>query len=133
MLQLSVKCPHCGKTLMDAGRKMDGRPAIKICLSYAGKKGMLYLSSIYGSYSTGLPFTVPPGKVAGFRCPHCDADLKSTRKCDVCGAQMVAFELKHGGHVQICSRKDCKKHVLEFQDPKSELEAFYKSYAKSFA
>ena len=132
MLQVSVKCPHCSKTLMDPARKVDGKSSISICLSYAGKKGMLSMSALYGSYAVEQPFDIPQGKVAGFRCPHCDADLKSTRKCDSCGAQMVAFDLRGGGQVQICSRKGCKKHVLEFQDPKTELEAFYKSYAKSF-
>ncbi|MFA5162411.1 MAG: hypothetical protein WC421_09205 [Elusimicrobiales bacterium] len=131
MLQLSVKCPHCLKTLMSP-RKIGGGSSVCVRVSYAGKRGMLYLSAVYGSYDTVAPFQVPPGKVAGLRCPHCDADLKGARRCDGCGAQMAAFVLKHGGQVQICSRNGCKKHILEFQDPKTELEAFYKSYAKSF-
>jgi len=132
MIQVSVRCPKCGKTLMNSAKKLDGKPAITINLSYAGKSGPLHMSAMYGSYAVETPVSIPAGKIGGFRCPHCDADLKSTRKCDVCGAQMVAFEMKQGGQVQICSRRGCKKHVLEFQDPKSELEAFYKSYSKSF-
>jgi len=45
---------------------------------------------------------------------------------------MAAFKLRDGGKIQICSRRGCKKHLLEFQDPESELEAFYKSYTSSF-
>jgi methionyl-tRNA synthetase len=93
---------------------------------------MLYLSSVYGSYKVETEIDVPKSKIAGFRCPHCDADLKSTRKCDICNAQMVAFDLKEGGQVQICSRRGCKKHIVEFENPKTELEAFYKSYIKAY-
>ncbi|NLO92266.1 MAG: hypothetical protein GX410_09800 [Elusimicrobia bacterium] len=131
MIQVHVKCPKCAKSLMEPKHKLDGKPAIKIALSYAGKKGDLYLSSLYGSYNIELPFSIPMGKIAGFRCPHCAADLKSMRKCEACGAQMVAFDFKQGGQVQICSRRGCKKHVIEFQNPEEELEAFYKAYAGS--
>ncbi len=132
MINVSVKCPHCGKSLMDSKKKIDNRPSIKVKLTYAGKNAPLHLSSLYGSYNVALDLNIPMRKIAGFRCPHCNADLKSTRKCDLCGAQMVAFNLKGGGQVQICSRRGCKKHILEFQDPKSELQAFYRSYLKNF-
>lgn len=132
MVTVSVKCPHCGKSLMEPKKKLDNSAAILVHMTYAGKNAPLYLSAAYGSYKieTGLP--IPVGKIAGFRCPHCKADLKSTRKCDICSAQMVAFDLKEGGQVQICSRRGCKKHILEFQNPDNELEAFYKSYIKAF-
>ena len=116
---------------MSASRKLDDAKAIEVNLTYAGKHAPLYLSSLYGSYQVETSLNMPVGKVAGFRCPHCNADLKSTRKCDACGSQMVAFDLKAGGQVQICSRRGCRKHILEFQDPDSELQAFYKSYLKA--
>ncbi|MBI4803449.1 MAG: hypothetical protein HY796_13095 [Elusimicrobia bacterium] len=132
MIRVSVKCPHCGKSLMEPKKKLDNATAILVRLTYAGKNSPLYLSSAYGSYKAETKLGVPLGKIAGFRCPRCDADLKSTRKCDVCSTQMVAFDLKEGGQVQICSRRGCKKHILEFQNPDNELEAFYKSYIKAF-
>ncbi|KAF0127750.1 MAG: hypothetical protein FD189_296 [Elusimicrobia bacterium] len=132
MMSVSVKCPHCGKSLMDLSKKLNGKPAIAVRLTYAGKNAPLYLSSLYGSYDVETALPMPLNKIAGFRCPQCKADLKSTRKCDVCSAQMVAFDLKQGGQVQICARRGCKKHILEFQDPNNELQAFYKSYVKSF-
>jgi methionyl-tRNA synthetase len=131
MISVAVKCPNCGKSLMNSAKKLDAAPSIEVTLSYAGKRAPLFLSSMYGSYKVETELTMPVGKVAGFRCTHCDADLKSTRKCDACGSQMIAFELKAGGQVQICSRRGCKKHVLEFQDADSELQAFYKSYLKA--
>ena len=132
MISLSVKCPHCGKSLMDAKKKLDGKASILVHLTYAGKNAPLHMSAAYGSYSVDTTLGVSIGKIAGFRCPHCKADLKSTRKCDVCAAQMVAFDLKEGGQVQICARRGCKKHLLEFQNPDNELQAFYKSYVKAF-
>ena len=132
MIQVGVCCPKCGKSLMNSARKIDGKPSITITLTYAGKNAPLNLSALYGSYALETKLVVPLGKVAGFRCPHCKADLKSTRKCERCSSQMVAFDLRQGGQVQICSRRGCRKHVLEFQDPDSELQAFYKSYSTSF-
>ncbi len=132
MVVVSLKCPHCGKSLMDNKKLIDGYPSVCVKLTYAGKKGMLHLSAVYGSYNVESEIDVPKSKIAGFRCPHCDSDLKSTRKCDICNAQMVAFDLKSGGQVQICSRRGCKKHIIEFEDPKAELEAFYKSYLKAY-
>ena len=131
MISVSLKCPHCGKSMMDAAKKLDGATAIAVRLTYAGKNSPLYMSAHYGSYTVETGLRIPLGKIAGFRCPHCKADLKSTRKCEICAAQMVAFDLKEGGQVQICSRHGCKKHLLEFQNPDSELQAFYKSYVKA--
>ena len=132
MISVSLKCPHCHKSLMDPGKKLEDSSSINVHLTYAGKNSPLYMSARYGSYTVETGLKVPLGKIAGFRCPHCKADLKSTRKCEVYAAQMVAFDLKEGGQVQICSRRGCKKHLLEFQNPDSELQAFYKSYVKAF-
>ncbi len=132
MISVSLKCPHCGKSMMDAAKKLEDSAAIAVHLTYAGKNSPLYMSARYGSYTVETGLKIPLGKIAGFRCPHCKADLKSTRKCEICLAQMVAFNLKEGGQVQICSRRGCKKHLLEFQNPDNELQAFYKSYVKAF-
>ena len=132
MISVSVKCPHCKKSMMDPKKKLDNTASILVRLTYAGKNAPLNMSAAYGSYLVDTTLGMSIGKIAGFRCPHCKADLKSTRKCDVCGAQMVAFDLKEGGQVQICSRRGCKKHLLEFQNPDNELQAFYKSYVKAF-
>jgi len=132
MIVVSVKCPHCGKSLMDKSKLIDGKPSIAVKISYAGKKGVLYLSSVYGSYNIQTELDVPRSKIAGFRCIYCNKDLKIARNCDLCNAPMVAFELKDGGKVSICSRRGCRKHVIEFEDPQKELEAFYRTYIKEY-
>ncbi len=132
MIQLRVKCPACGRTLMKSSPKIDGKPSALLNISYGGRSGRLYLSAVYGSYQILCDINVPSGKVARFFCPNCRSLLRSSRKCEQCKAPMAAFKLRDGGKIQICSRRGCKKHLLEFQDPESELEAFYKSYTSSF-
>jgi len=29
MIQVNVKCPHCGKSLMDEDVKIDGHPSVR--------------------------------------------------------------------------------------------------------
>ena len=132
MISVSVKCPYCGKSLMSKSKMIDGKPAIAVKITYAGKKSTLYLSSVYGSYNIETDLNVPKSRIAGFRCIHCDAELKIMRRCDLCNAPMVSFDLVGGGKVSICSRRGCRKHVIEFEDPQKELEAFYRSYIKEY-
>jgi ssDNA-binding Zn-finger/Zn-ribbon topoisomerase 1 len=56
----------------------------------------------------------------------------STRICEKCNAEMVLMEIEDGGNIQICSRKGCKKHLLEFEDLQTELKAFYNVYSTFF-
>ena len=55
-----------------------------------------------------------------------------TRLCEICKAPMVSFGFKEGGIIQICSRRGCKKHLIEFEDPEVELRAFYEKYSVFF-
>ena len=128
MIQVNVKCPRCGKSLMDEKRKIDGNPSVKMLIEYEKKKRFLHLSSLYGSYNVETELFVPEKKTALFFCPHCQNELKSTRICEVCQAPMVPFNFVSGGVIQICSRRGCKKHLIEFDNPESELSAFYDEY-----
>lgn len=132
MIQLDVKCPHCGKTLMSKELKIDNNPSVKVKIEYKGKIGRLNLSSLYGSYNINLELDIPKGEIAKFFCPYCSIELKSTRICEVCKAPMVAFKSVRGGTVQICSRYGCKKHLIEFEDLETEIEAFYDAYSTFF-
>jgi len=128
MIQVNVKCPHCGKSLMEEGHKIDGHPSVKVLIEYEKKKSSLYLSSLYGSYNIETEVFVPEKKIAQFFCPNCQKELKSTRLCELCQAPMVAMNFESGGIIQICSRRGCKKHLIEFDKLESELSAFYNKY-----
>jgi hypothetical protein len=60
-------------------------------------------------------------------CPHCGANLQSTRICDLCGANMAVLSVTGSGKIQICERKGCRKHLIEFEDLVTELQMFYDS------
>jgi methionyl-tRNA synthetase len=128
VIQVNVKCPHCGKSFMEEGHKIDGHPSVKLLIEHEKKKGSLHLSSLYGSYNIETEVFVPEKRIAQFFCPHCQAELKSTRLCELCQAPMVAMNFEGGGIIQICSRRGCKKHLIEFGNLESELSAFYNKY-----
>ncbi|MBI5622675.1 MAG: hypothetical protein HY924_02735 [Elusimicrobia bacterium] len=132
MIEVHVKCPTCGKSLMDGKHRIDNLPSIAVEVAYAGKKGSLHLSSLYGSYHIDIEVPCPEGKVSNFFCPHCKGELKASRMCEVCEAPMVGFSLLEGGKIQICSRRGCKKHLVEFEDPEQELRMFYETYGTFF-
>ena len=132
MIQLNVECPHCKHSLLDDAHIIDGHPSAYLLFECEGKKGELYLSSVYGSYTSKIPSFVSEGDILTLFCPFCNASLMSNRKCDKCNAQMVLMNIEDGGKIQICSRKGCKKHFLEFEDLETELKAFYNVYSTFF-
>lgn len=132
MIQVNVKCPKCDKSLMDEEHKIDEHPSVKVMIEHENKKGLVRLSSLYGSYKLESELSVPQGEVVRFFCPFCGSDLTGTRKCDDCGAPMIPLKFFDGGLVQICSRKGCKKHLIEFENLENELLAFYNAYSLFF-
>ena len=132
MIRLNVECPHCKHSLLDKTYKIDGHPSARILFECKGKKDELYLSSLYESYNSRIPSFVSEGDILMLFCPWCKASLMSTRTCDKCNAQMALMNLVNGGKIQICSRKGCKKHFLEFEDLETELKTFYNIYSTFF-
>ena len=132
MIHVKLKCRHCGKNLMDNDFQIDDHPSVKVIIEYKGKKGTLRLSSRYGSQNVKTEIDVPKGEIVRFLCPHCKSDLGSSRTCYECSAPMVTFESTLGGYLRICSRKGCKKHIIEFENLETELRAFYEKYSTFF-
>jgi len=127
MIYLKVNCPICSKSLLDASHIIDDKPSVRLTVKYAEKEGDLYLSSYYGSYKVDCQLPIPEGEVVDLFCPHCGANLKSTRVCDLCGANMAVLSVAGSGKIQICERKGCRKHIIEFEDLVTELQMFYDS------
>ena len=46
LISLKLKCPVCGKSLMDNDHLVDNEPSILLQVEIAGKKGDIRLSSI---------------------------------------------------------------------------------------
>ena len=128
MIHVDLKCFHCGENLMDDGFLIDDHPSVKVTIEYKGQKGVLHMSSRYGSRNVDSELDIPVGETVQFLCPSCESDLGSSRKCYDCSAQMVTFNSTLGGYLRICSRKGCKKNIVEFENLETELRAFYEKY-----
>jgi NADH-quinone oxidoreductase subunit E len=113
---VKVSCPHCNRSLMTDGRRLDGHPMVKVTVSFRRKHGWVMLSSLYGDYRIETEYEIPPGTVCQFFCPSCHAELKSTRLCANCDAPMIILLVRGGGTVQFCSRRGCKEHMLDLAD-----------------
>lgn len=125
---LSLKCRFCGESLMDKNVLVDNEQSIKLDVKHTGKKGVIHLSSIYGSYNYSCNIDIPKDEIAEFSCPHCKKGLNSQVECLSCGAEMVPFYLDMGGKVSICARSGCKNHHVEFEDLSQALKKLYQEY-----
>jgi ssDNA-binding Zn-finger/Zn-ribbon topoisomerase 1 len=128
LISLKLKCPECGKSLMDDEHLVDNEPSILLNVEITGQKGEIRLSSIYGSYNYKTEIDMPEGEVAKFTCTHCEAHIISDSECLSCGAPMVPFYLDMGGRVTICSRSGCQNHFVEFEDLGVALKKMYQEY-----
>lgn len=133
VILVEVMCPYCQRSLMDSEHPLSGAPSItllgKMPEDSGGGEGLIRLSSYYGDYTVDTALVIPPGTVVEFFCPYCRNALTSTRDCEDCKAPMVALQFPRGGRVQFCSRRSCKRHLIEFEDPESELREFYRQFS----
>ena len=127
-VSLNVKCPLCGESFMDSENLVDNAPSIKLNIKVADEKGVIRMSSIYGSYNYVCDIEVKTNSLAEFFCPTCVGKLNSKIECDVCKAEMVPFYLDIGGKVAVCSRAGCKNHLVEFDDLSNALRRLYQDY-----
>ncbi|MDH5385803.1 MAG: hypothetical protein OEY18_13965 [Candidatus Aminicenantes bacterium] len=125
---VNVKCPYCRKSLMDEKKQIDGYPSVKTQIQYRNKTSALYLSSIFGSYEIISEIPIPKEETVLFFCPRCHASLMLKDSCEECKAPLAFFELKNGGTVQICSRRGCKYHFMDYTNFAQKLSAFYEVY-----
>ena len=127
-LFVNVKCPYCRKSLMDTEKQIDGYPSVKTHIKHRDKTGTLYLSSVFGSYNIISEIFIPKGEMVLFFCPECNASLLVKDLCEECKAPLTLLELKNGGMVQICSRRGCKYHFMDYTNFAQKLSAFYDTY-----
>jgi hypothetical protein len=128
MLQVSVNCFHCRKSLEDDKVLIDNFPSVKTKVICKSGEGYLYLSSTYGSFHTEANIPIEEGEVVEFFCPHCGKSLKAKEECEVCVAPMVRVDLDAGGLIHFCSRKGCTNHHIEFEDISTDLRSFLAKY-----
>ena len=127
-ISLHVKCPHCRKSLMDEEVLLQNYPSIKLNVVTPEDRGVINLCSLYECYSHQTDLKLKKGTVVDFYCPKCNKELLVNEECKICSAPMVAFVLKVGGRVSICSREGCANHYIAFEDLSAELSKFYHEY-----
>jgi ssDNA-binding Zn-finger/Zn-ribbon topoisomerase 1 len=113
---------------MDNKHLVDNEASIRLKIKIGRKEGMIYLSSIYGSYNHISDININENVIARFYCNSCKQEITSDVECLTCGAPMVPFYLDMGGKVSICSRAGCKNHLVEFGDLNIALKKLYQEY-----
>jgi hypothetical protein len=113
---------------MDDEHLVDDLPGVHTVIQYGSQRGDLWLSSLYGSYNLRCDMELQPDRIYVFFCPHCSSVLFTKNLCEKCSAPMVAFEFVGGTKLQICSRRGCTKHLIEFEDLAKQISAFYAAY-----
>ncbi len=131
-VSISVKCPHCGESLMNDQKPLNGKPSIMLMIKNRGESGNLYLCSNYGCYDQQSEIYISKGEIVSFYCPNCKTDLSTEVKCEECGAPMVTMDIKSGGRVSICSRKGCSKHFVAFDDLSDAIRKFHHQFGDAF-
>lgn len=130
-ISLAVKCPHCAETLMDNNHIVHGYPSVKVNIETARARGVIWLCSIYDCFDHENNIELSEDEETRFYCPHCNQSLMLETLCGHCKAQMVGFNIKVGGKVDICSRKGCKNHYVVFENLADEINKFYQEYGTS--
>jgi len=127
-ISLNVKCPDCGKSLMDHEHKVDNEPSIKLLVNDSKNNGTIRLSSIYGSYNFVCDITLENDQITVFSCPFCKSTLTTKELCSTCMSPMSTLILDIGGKINFCSRKGCKNHNIGFEDLSSALTKLYQEF-----
>jgi len=112
---VEVSCARCNHSLMDPRYEIDGHPSVRVTASFGSKHGWLAISSLWGSYTVHSEYEIPKDTVLHLFCPHCHAEMIGGGGCADCGAPMVPMIVRGGGVVQLCSRRGCKGHILDFE------------------
>lgn len=113
LVPIDVSCPRCYHSLMDSDVDIDGRASIGLIAAANSSRGLVNLSSIYGSYNLVLENEIPVDAIASLFCPHCEEELIGSWECPICAAQMCGMAVRGGGTLHICTRRGCKHHLLD--------------------
>ena len=127
-IALSVKCPHCGKSLMNPYFTIHNKPSVKLFIEGTKGRGTINLCGYYGCTDHSCTINLEEGEVCKFYCPHCEMELTSAHHCRDCEAPMVPFAMDKGGLLHMCSRLGCNSHYLNFLNVSDALRKMYNEF-----
>lgn len=128
---LSVKCPHCGTSLMDESHEVNEYPGIKINIETEHEHGILWLCPTYDCFKHDCNIALKDKEQVKFFCPHCNKSLLREIPCKICNAPVVGMNINIGGKVNICSRNGCINHYVVFEDINDALNLLYDKFDNS--
>ena len=127
-IALSIKCPHCGKSLMNPYFTVHNNSSVKLEIAHGKERGIINLCAFYGCVDHSSSIEVKEGEITQFFCPKCKVELVSEIPCKVCGAPLVPFSMQKGGRLYMCSRKGCNSHYLGFLNVSDALRKMYNEF-----
>jgi len=130
-ISLNVKCPVCGKSLMDKDHIVDNKPGIKLKIKNNDTEGLIWLSSVYESFNHFTELSINDKEIVQFFCPECNSSMEYLENCEMCEAPLIKLNLDIGGKLTICSRNGCKNHLVGFVDLSVALKKFYNDHGYS--
>ncbi|HOD34955.1 MAG TPA: NAD(P)H-dependent oxidoreductase subunit E [Syntrophales bacterium] len=107
-----VVCPHCGVSLMAAGKE-----ALLLEASLDGKRAQMRISGLLGPVRRHSERDVPPDARVSCACPSCKTPIDGKAICPECGAPMATFGVDGGGSLLVCSRWGCANSMLRLSGP----------------
>ncbi len=119
---LSVRCPHCRQSLMDAAHPIDNVPSIRLTMSWDGDSQPLYLSSLHGSLRSVCERETPAHSITVLACPMCGQDLVGDSRCSECGADMARMTIDKGATLMVCTRRGCAGRRLNLETTPAEAD-----------
>lgn len=124
-ISLMVKCPHCDISLMDYNKLIRCKPSIRLHVRSGDKEGIINLCSLYGCYERESEIDLVEGEIVEILCPYCYRNLKCKTICDICGAPIFSVRLETGGKLHMCSRINCKKRNVIWEDIYKDLARYF--------
>jgi hypothetical protein len=114
-------CPN-GCSLMVPEIPIHGHASIGVRFAFGDWQGIIHLDPVFGSFDNECDIEIPDGQAVAFRCPSCNASLRSDEgRCPTCAAEMFVLHLPNGGILEGCLRKGCSGHKLRIVDLDAQM------------
>jgi hypothetical protein len=118
-------CPR-GCDLQDPQTRIGGQPAIRVLRLDPDRETVVHLDPIYGRVRHRARWPATAGSIPGYACPQCRTRLeRPERRCEACGAPVIAVRAGRFGLVEWCARAGCRWTrwaEMEAQGPRPFVE-----------
>jgi NADH:ubiquinone oxidoreductase subunit E len=110
---IDVSCPRCNHSLMDPASPVDGRPSIRVTVSFGTRCATANLSALHNGSNSVCAAEIPEGTACRLFCPRCHGEMAGPLRCAECGATMAPMIARGGGMVHVCTRRGCPARRLD--------------------